>query len=353
MDARPTILAAFDKQIGWCTSLDSPLTAQILTVLRDDIASGGMTCALVDGWPGDPLADALALRMAGALHALALSGASPDLQSAYAAPGSPEGLRQVIDQALHRNTEAIRGALASPPQTNESGRSAVLLGGFLVIAARTGLPLRLLEIGASAGLNTVWDRFHYRLGTAEWGNPGSPVRLAPEWTGPLPPLSAPLHVAGRHACDTAPVDLDDPAQRLRLMAYVWPDQHARLERLRGAIEIARAHGPAVERADAAPWVARQLAAPPNGSATVLYHSIMWQYMPAATQGAITAAMAVAGRHATPAAPLAWLRFEPTRPDTRPALCLTLWPGGQEEQLATAHPHGAAIAWSHPQAIPPT
>jgi hypothetical protein len=221
----------------------------------------------------------------------------------------------------------------------------VLVGGFLQIARETGLPLRLLEIGASAGLNAVWDRYHYQLGAAGWGDPQSAVRIAPNWEGPSPPLGAPVRVIERLACDMAPVDLEDPAQRLRLRAYIWPDQPERLSRLESAIGLARAYGPTVERADAAEWVRAKISEPAKASATVLYHSIMWQYLPAETQADIRASLKRAGDRATSAAPLAWLRFEPLRPESRPELRLTLWPGAREACLAVAHPHGSSVRWS--------
>jgi hypothetical protein len=346
-EKRGAVVAAFAKQIDWCHRLGSPFTAAVLEALVAAIEAGGTAAELLAAWPGDPVADALPLRMTGALHALVLSRADPDLAAVYPpkGPAASDDLRRTVAAVLDRHRPFIEGFLASPPQTNEVGRSGVLLGGFLTIADETGLPLRLLEIGASAGLNTIWDRYRYRLGEAPWGDPRSPLLLAPEWRGPLPPLQAPLRVESRHACDVAPIDLDDPVQRLRLRAYVWPDQRERLARLEGAIALARAAGQTVERADAATWVGDRLAAPAAGVATVLYHSIMWQYLPAATQAAVMASLEGAGRRAAPDAPLAWLRFELVMPEKPPELHLTLWPGGRSRTLAVAQPHGASVDWS--------
>jgi hypothetical protein len=344
---RAAALAAFAKQVGWCESLGSPFTAQVLAALAADISAGGPAAELVNDWPGDPVADALALRMAASLHALALTEAAPDLAACYPprAAASAEHLRTLLPAVISQHRTFIEGFIASPPQTNEVGRSGVLLGGFLEIADRSGLPLRLLEIGASAGLNTVWDCYHYQLADAEWGDAASAVRIAPAWRGPLPPLGAKLRVAERRACDIAPIDLEDAEQRFRLRAYVWADQRERPSRLENAIRVARAHGTPVERADAADWVEARLQAPAHGRATVLYHSIMWQYLPAPTQASIAASLDRAGRRATADAPLAWLRFEPTKPEAWPELRLTLWPDGQERCLATAQHHGSSIEWN--------
>ena len=75
---------------------------------------------------------------------------------------------------------------------------------------------------------------------------------------------------------------------------------------------------------------------------VLYYSIMWQYMPAQTRAAVQDTLQRVGAAATGDASLAWLRFEPPRPETRPELWLTLWPGGRQHRLAVAHPHGRTV-----------
>jgi hypothetical protein len=249
----------------------------------------------------------------------------------------------VVKPVLTRREAFIRAFLTSPPQTNEVGRSGVLLGGFLCIAEATRLPLRTLEIGASAGLNLIWDQYRYTIGSGQWGDPASPVHLEPVWTGTLPPLAQALSVAQRAGCDIAPIDISDTEQRLRLQAYVWPDQLDRLARLVAAISLARKAGHTVVKADAATWLQDQLASPQPRQATVLYHSIMWQYMPEAKQDAITALMQAAGERSTRQAPLAWLRFEPPSGGGKSELRLTMWPGG-EQRLAVAHPHGRTVTW---------
>lgn len=153
---RQAVLNAFAKQIGWCEGLGSPFTARLLTVLADDIAAGGINAELVRAWPGDPIADALALRMAGALHALVLTETAPALVACYPPRAATiEQLRSIVPPVVEEHRNHIQTFLSSAPQTNEVGRSGVLVGGFLQIAEETGLPLRLLEVGASAGLNAV------------------------------------------------------------------------------------------------------------------------------------------------------------------------------------------------------
>ncbi len=341
---KAAMLVAFDKQIGWCISLGAPFTGRVLTVLAADIARDGRAAGLVSRWTGDPVADAAALRLAAALHALVLTGADPALSACYPPAGEGgRGLRTAILAALHGHAGFLRGFVASPPQTNEVGRAAVLLGGFLQVAASTRLPLRLLEIGSSAGLNLIWDRYHYRLGDGQWGDSARPVRLQPLWQGPTPPLQ-PLDVAHRAGCDLAPIDLERHDARLRLRSYVWADQPERSARIEAAIAMAREAGIAVERADAAPWLRTRLASPVPGCATVVFHSIMWQYLPEPTRLAVRDTIDRAGARASRAAALAWLRFEPPAADARPELHLTLWLGGRQHRLAFAHPHGKRVQW---------
>ncbi|MFM2041889.1 MAG: hypothetical protein RLY86_465 [Pseudomonadota bacterium] len=357
MSVRPEVVAAFEAQIRWCMKLGSPFTAAVLGAALDDLRAGGPVARLLGGWLGDPAADALPLRLAGGLHALVLSGRDGALAALYpphgqgggqggrqgGGPGEGAGraLATVLPDAVARHDGFLRDWLTSPPQTNEVGRAGVLLGGFLEIAQDFRLPLHLLEIGASAGLNMVWDRFRYDIAGAGWGDGDSPVVLAPHWTGPRPPLEAPLTIAGCAGCDRRPVDITQETERLRLRAFVWADQPARMRALEGAMDLALRLGTRVEAADAADWVERHLAAAQPEVVTVLYHTIVWQYLPTGTQARIR--MALDGYGVL--APLAWLRLE-LGPTDRCELTLTTWSRGlrTERVLAEAHPHGAWVRW---------
>lgn len=342
------LIDAFREQVRWCDRLGSPFTARLLEWLADDWLAGGPTRALLPSWQGGaPKEDLVPLRLAGGLHALALAGRPAALAAAYppAAAGfdvavmAPLLRRLLVDEAAH-----LRAFLASAPQTNEVMRSAVLLGGYAAVAEATQLPLALREIGASAGLNLLWDRFGYALGAQRWGDAASPVQLVADWRGAAPVLPATIAVADRRGNDLQPIDLRDDAAVLRLRSYVWPDQRQRAARLDGAIALAHDAPPTVESGDAAGWVERELAAPRDGVATVLVHSVVWQYLPVATRQRIEAALDAAAGRATPGAPLAWLRMEFYAPGAPAELRLTLWPGGRERVLARAHPHGEWAEW---------
>ena len=344
------IVQSFRDQAGWAARLGSPFMARLMDRAAIALEEGGPLAALLGDWPGDPVADGLPLRVAGALHALVLSGADPALAATY--PPHTAGIDAVwraVEAALAAHPGHVATYLASPPQTNEVGRSSLLLPGFLTIAGATGLPLRLLEIGASAGLNQIWDRYQYRYGARAWGDLASPVVLTCDWRGAPGPLGRTVRVASRAGCDRAPIDIRDAAQRDRLRAYVWPDQLERLARLDAALALARAADIRVAAADAADWLEARLAESAAGSATVIYHSVVWQYLPAETQRRITARLAAAGATATKDRPLAHLALEYSGPDY--ALRLTLWLGGggkTDTLLATTHAHGAWLNWRENQ-----
>lgn len=333
-----------------CAALGSPFHAALLEHAADDLADGGGPLEpLLSPWAADDLralmAAAVPLRLLGALHDLVLSGAAPSLADAYPRrdqAADPARAWSQARRALAEHSPSIRAFIDHEPQTNEVRRSVALLGGFLTIAKETGLPLRCFELAASAGLNLSWDQYRYQLGDAAWG-PESPVFLPTDWSGPHPPLDQAPRVIERAACDRRPTDISDPLQRRRLLAYIWPDQFERLDRIRAAIDMALARRVQVETADAPVWA--QGAGPKAGAATVLYHSVFWQYMPAASQAALRQVIDRHAQSATVDAPFAWLRMEPPPEDmAQMEIRLNVWPGGDDRILAQAHPHGAWVSW---------
>src|SRR6185503_8162629 len=226
-----------------------------------DWRAGGTLRALIPDWAGDPLADAVALRVAGALHSLVLERLDPALVAIFPpqrAAFDPVAGAEVVRNALRKFRDRVADYLQRPPQTNEIGRSAVLLGGFATIAARTGLPLALRELGASAGLNMLWFRYRYELGTfATWGEPASAVTIRCDWRGNPPPLPPRIDVMSWRGCDVSPIHLGAPHAAARLMSYIWADQRERLQRLRAAITLAQSAALEVEEIDAVAFTARE------------------------------------------------------------------------------------------------
>jgi hypothetical protein len=349
-----TVIQALEVQGGICTQMGSPFSGVVARAIVADIVSGGAFAALAEPFADRDVRgqfdDATALRFLGGLHYLVLKGEAPELAAMYPPNDEepdPAHLAQLVSATARDHQQVLAAFVTSPPQTNEVNRSVCLAPGFLTVARRTGLPLHCLEIGASAGLNLNWDRYRYELGDAgAWGDPGSPVRLGAEWGGANPPFEVEATVAERRGCDQNPIDVRDPEQAFRLKAYVWPDQTERLARLDGAIALARQHPTCPEKADAADWV-RAHAHGAAGVATVLYHSVVWQYLPSETQAAVAAAIQAAGESATKSAPFSWLRMEPNPANLAAPmeLRLTFWPGGGESLLAEVHPHGAKVYWT--------
>lgn len=341
------VRAAFAQQARWNEKLGSPFMATLCAALGDVLDRTTATGARLLDWPGDPNAGAVQMRLTGGLNALVRRGTAPDL-AAYYPPNpdpDPAALGAAAAAAIRTHDAFLHDWLDSPPQTNEVMRSAVLMPGLLAIAAATGLPLRLRELGASGGLNLRLDRYGYRLGGLAIDPPGAPITLEPHWKGPPPPAAA-VKVVDRRGVDIQPLDVRDAATRERLLAFVWPDQPERVTRLKAALDAAALDPPPLDAGDAAEWAEAHVR-PASGAATVVFHSIAHQYFPPATKARLAAHLARAAAEASAQAPLAWLRFELDNSDELgppPTLRLTLWPGGEEQLLAKVHPHGSRVHW---------
>jgi hypothetical protein len=344
--AEADVRAAFAAQAGHCEALGSAFTARLCRVAGEELDRSTAIGRRVLDWPGDPdaRADSVPLRLAGGLHALVRRGRLPALAALYPPHPLPEpaALRAAFAAALAEAGPDLDPWLDGPPQTNEVARSGVLMAGLLAVAAAWEKPFHLSELGASAGLNLVLDRYAYDLGGRRAGAAGASLRLTPAWEGGPPP-AAQVRVLGRRGVDRAPLDVAEAADRERLLAYVWPDQAERLARIEAALALARSDPPPIDRADAAEWLPRRLAAVEGPH--VVTHSIALQYFSDAGRGRVAAALAEAGGRATREAPLAWLRYEMEAPaDAGPSLRLVLWPGGQETLLARADAHGRRVRW---------
>jgi hypothetical protein len=345
MDIRD-VREAIEWQARHAEEAEAPCTARViraeLAILETDTTTGRRMA----NWQGLSLADAMPLRIAGGLHWLCLTGQDTRLQPVYAGLLTDQAAVDAIVADMAAKFDApLMAWLDHPPQTNEAGRSASIMAGLLWLSQALGPRFELNEIGASAGVNTMMARYRYDLGGMAVGPGLSRMKIAPEWRGPPPP-AGPVEIVAVRGCDVAPIDLTDPAQALRLKAYVWPEATARMDRLDIAISMAERAPPDLVRMDAADFVRETLATPQEAGVTrVLFHSIVWQYLPEASQRAITEMMEHAGERATADKPLAWLALETNRATFRHELRARYWPGGEEAvQLSTAHPHGAWVEW---------
>ncbi len=347
--AKATALLA--TQAAHCARLGSPLYAGLLGRAAIDAEEGGAAARVLRGHEGDPPGSMLALRLMGAVHRRVLEGALPELGDRYAHSGVPfacyaekrntaetEAAWTAFRAALHDDAEAIRPLIDRPVQTNEVGRCAALLPGFLA-AAEAGLPLRLLEVGSSAGLNLRWDRYRYEADGFRWGGPRAPVRIAYELDGQSP-QPIPVEVSERRGCDPSPIDPATEEGRLTLLSFVWPDQVDRLARLRSALAAAAELPVEVDRASAAEWIAERLVEPRSGMTTVVFHSIVMQYLPEAERRDFEQRLAAAGEDAEEETPLVWLRMEPA--GEMAEVRITRWPGGEDRLLARVGYHGDPV-----------
>jgi hypothetical protein len=336
------VRAAFAEQAGWCEKLDSPFTAMLCRLLGERLDHGTAVGRRTLDWPGTPWADALALRLCGGLQSLVRSGRHPALGLCYPPHPLPEAetLWSAVVPAL--DDGELLTWLDRAPQTNEVGRAAVLMSGLLVIADRFPQPLDLLELGASAGLNLLLDRYGHNLGGVRAGDPDAPLQLRPEWTGPPPPNGV-VQIGDRRGVDISP--LYPASDRDRLLAYVWPDQAQRRAQLASALDVAARYPVAIDQADAADWLELRLAEPPRpGMTRLVFHSVAFHYFPPAAQERIATLMAEHGARATPQSPLAWLRYEQEPGEPHFSLQLRLWPIDAPWRLAECHPHGRWVRW---------
>ncbi|GAA3630104.1 hypothetical protein C8D87_106134 [Lentzea atacamensis] len=339
----------------------SPLTQRLLNDAAEDLRLGGVTARIMAGSERDREGSVPGLRFAGAVHRLVLEGRAPELAKHYPSVGGQPHLPTLWEDALpalKAHADLLRYRIgATVVQTNEPGRSAPLYGGLMVAAqeaakaANRHVPfcVRLLEVGASGGLNLRPHHVGYRLddGTV-LGDPDSLLVLDAEWTGrPPADLGHRLRVVGRAGCDLNPVDVSTEDGRLHLSSFVWADQLGRWNRLRDALDLAATDPVKVDRSAGPEWLAKQLARVERDVLTVVWHSVVWQYVSPADRAMGRAVLADAAAKATPTTPLALLVFEPRRADDtyRFELLLKLWPAGISLNLGYGEGHGTPFTWN--------
>lgn len=316
--------------------LGSAFVAAVLAAGERQLARAPRTAALIAGWQGDAAADALAMRFNGALHAWARRGGDAALSELYATRAGD--FDAVIGAAMLDADAFIADWMRQPPQTNEVGRAGAIMAALMTLRQRYDLPVELLELGASAGLNLNLAHYAYDLGGVRVGRGDSPVRIAPEWRG-APPVARPVEIVATRGVDLRPLAAADPQARERLMAYVWADEPERAERLRHALAIAGDLPPRIDCDDIVRWLPGELARPSqDGVCRVVIHTMALQYCSPVARAAVMAAFAGA------AYPLARIGFEWT--DARDAVHLTLttYPDGTVRHLATCHAYGHWIDW---------
>ena len=311
------------------------------------LAQGGTACgARIADWPGNVIKDAMPLRLAGGLHDLFRRGVETGLGAVYRGEITDQAaIDALVGEMVARHDAELLPWFDGPPQTNEAGRSANFIAALHWLASRIVPQFEIMEIGSSAGMNLLIDRYRYDLGGVMSGPADAPITIQPEWRGPPPPAGA-FTITSLRGCDLTPIDVRSDAAADRLRAYIWPEITERFARMDAGIAMIRERAVDLVQGDAADWVEAQLVTPQvPGTTRVLMHSIVWQYLPTDTQARITKAMETAAALATLERPLAWIALETNRDTFQHELMVRYWPSGSEMKvLGSAHAHGAWVEW---------
>ncbi len=287
-----------------------------------------------------------------AVHFLLLRGAGHPLRRYY--PNLNGGLHAedsdpfplFADFCARHRDELLPLIKSRVTNTNEVGRCGVLNAAFRALAKEAGEPLHLIEVGPSAGLNLIWDRYRVRYwrGSEEYFTdvPDSGLTLDVELKGDrLPPLGAAPTVASRIGLERNPVDLSDPDDRDWLRALVWPEQVERFARLEAALGIYRDAHPEIRAGNALELLPDVLANVPASETVCVYHSFVTYQFSQAMKAAFSDVLTVAGLRR----PVWRLSYE-GRGNNENRLTLRHYHDGtlDERVLARAHPHGAWLEW---------
>ena len=346
-DDRPGLVALFRDMAANCERLGAPTYADLATYVADDLAAHGPLLAVLEPYADARIGDMVPLRFFAAVQRLVLEREAPELATFYASvggtppitPAARAACRAALSQVVETHRDAISDGLRWFPQTNEVGRTAALVAVLREVGCQWGLPVRLHEIGASAGLALRADVLVER----------DVVPAERAERGPVPPI------VERVGCDVAPIDPGAQAGRTALTSFIWPDHVDRFERLRGAIDAAAATPAEVVAEDALSHV-RALRLVP-GTTLVVWHSAMWFYLPLEERDGIESALAELGASATPDSPLVHVSLEPVSEGAGEQHVFHLraasWPGlpdvpaGMAVTLATTPPSGLPVSWTVP------
>lgn len=268
------------------------------------------------------------IRLLGALHYLALSEGIDPWSSLH-------------DVLVERRDWLTRFVAERDVQTNEVGRCVALLPAFLELARLARRRIDLLELGPSAGLNLLFDRYRYSYRNGDWGDEASRVGLTAQERAPVTAelLRTPIDIGRRRGIDLNPIDVRNDDDVRTLLCFVWADQWGRIERLKRAVAIARRDPPELVRGDYVDELPRLLAERDDDALTVVFQTASTQYLSRARYDELRAALHDAAQDA----PVGWISTqrhdEEVGEFTGYALERALWPEHDARVVAFMGYHG--------------
>ena len=334
----------WDFFIGEARRADSPLYVRLSEGVRDNAELRAFAAGAKRGQPHANI-------LFGAVHYLLLRGADhplrgfyPNLNGGNHIDGDP--VPHFIDfVAQHR--DALASLIASKvTNTNEVGRSALLHAAFRAVAKDASEPLNLIEIGPSAGLNLIWDRYgvRYHRGGETFELPVSNPALVIdcELRGEKnPPLGPTPKIASRVGLELNPVNLDDPEQRDWLRALVWPDTQGRFERLEAALKAYASERPEIRIGSALDLLTDAIRAIPEDQTVCVYHSYVIYQFSAEMKEALESILTLAGLRR----PIWRVGIEGKVDGSNSIEMIRYHDGVRDAQvLALCHPHGRWLDW---------
>ncbi|WP_200263472.1 DUF2332 domain-containing protein [Streptomyces sp. HSG2] len=342
------VRAGCEWQRELCRKNGSPTYVAIITELIERLGADEAVTELLTADDQDPIQSALCLRLFGAVNRIAMAESASWLTAYYPTFGGETEVDKVVPaffDFLGANLPAVREQMSISVQTNEVGRAAPLSAAMNYVATATGLPLRLLEVGASAGLNLLFDRYFVAGSDESWGPADSVLRLVGHFESGRP-RAARLDIAERRGCDLNPIDVYAPETANLLRSFVWPEHVERVHRLDAALEVARsAPRLSIDAADGCSWVLKHIEELTPGHTTVIFHSIVLAYFDADERARFAKLIRTRGAATGEDQPLAWISLEPSVDDSSVVnLVCELWPTNKRVLLARTTPHGTQVRW---------
>jgi hypothetical protein len=272
------------------------------------------------------------------VHYLELAGIEP-----YALSGEWHDFRRALETQGDFLARFVREQAV---QTNEVQRCYALLPAFLFLAeAYGGRALDLVELGPSAGLNLLWDRYAYAYREGRWGSSELTLRGVEYAPVPREVLGRRVEVRRRLGIDLKPVDVTAEHGARLLHAFIWPGRVERAQRLRKAIAILRREPPSLVRGDYVGLLPSVLADRDEDALTVVFQTASTGYIGPERRAELRELLEAAGRDG----PLGWVstraveELEEDRHDSY-ELEVALWPGGERRFLLRCDFHGNWLRW---------